>query len=184
MSVPNRQGGRRRRNKTDANGMPVAPRTIYVGGDFDPEDEASEENLVPAPEPDKDWHPVALSFYDALRQSPQRLYYELSDWAFAHLLCEQLSRELSPKFVGFKKVQDGETVSGLPIMIDEEHFEVMPLQGGSYSSIIKAMERLMVTEVDRRKARVEIERGAVVEDTIEGSIVSSRLELLKGGKSA
>lgn len=183
MSVPNRQGGRRRRNKTDANGMPIAPRTIMVG-EFDPDDEGSEENLVPAPEPDDEWHPIALRFYEGLRMSPQRLYYELSDWMFAQLLCEQLTRELNPKFVGFKKVQDGETVSGLPIMVDEEHFEVMPLQGGSYSSIIKAMEKLMVTEVDRRKARVEIERGAVVEDTIEGSIVSSRLELLEGGKSA
>ena len=181
MSVPNRQGGRRRRNKTDANGMPTAPRTIMVG-DFDPEAEESEGNLVPAPEPDPDWHPVATNFYEGLRNSAQRLYYEPSDWSLAYLLCEQLTRELNPKFVGFKKVQGGETISGLPVMVDEEHYESMPLSGGSMSSTLRTMEQLMVTEPARRKARVEIERNAVVEDTIEGSIVSDRLTLLQGGQ--
>lgn len=177
-TAPNRQGGRRRRNKTDHNGMPVAPRTIRIN-DVDL-DEASEDNLVPAPPANKDWHPVAANFYEALTKSPQRLYYELSDWSFAYMLCEHLTRELKPQYVGTKKVHDGETGSGLPIIVDEEIYEQMPVK--SLSAITKAMEKLMVTEIDRRKARVEIERGAVVEDNIEGDIVGSRMELLQGGK--
>lgn len=180
MAVPNRQGGRRRRNKTDANGMPTAPRTIYVG-DFDPDTEGSEENLVPAPEADESWHPVALNFYNGLRRSPQRLYYEESDWAFAFLLCEHLTRELEDKYVGTKKVYQGDSSTGLPIMVDEVVRERMPV--GSLGNVIKAMEKLMVTEPDRRKARVEIERGAVVEDDLGQDIVSDRMQLLQGGKS-
>lgn len=177
-----RAGGRRRRNKTDANGMPVAPRTIHVG-DIDWDEAASSGNLVPAPEPNEEWHEIARHFWEGLTQSPQRLYYEMSDWAFAYLLCEQISRELNPKFVGTKKIQDGETSSGLPIMIDEEMFEVVPMSGGSVSSIIKAMEKLMVTEIDRRKARIEIERNAIIEDDVQEDVVSDRMRLLQGGKT-
>jgi len=162
--------------------MPIAPRTIIVGRGFDPEEEASEGNLVPAPEANDEWHEVAARFYDALRHSPQRLYYEESDWAFAYLLCEHLTRELNPKFVGTKKVHEGETVSGLPIMVDEEMYEQMPV--GSIAAIMKAMEKLMVTEPDRRKARVEIERNAIVEDDLGDDVVADRLTLLQGGRSA
>lgn len=181
-NTPNRQGGRRRRNKTDANGMPVAPRTIMVG-DVDFSDEGSVENLVPAPPAREEWHDIAKHFYEGLQKSPQRLYYELSDWMLAFLLCEQISRELDPKFVGFKKVEDGETSRGVPVMIDVEHYEVMPIAGGSMSSILRAMEKLMVTEIDRRKARVEIDRGAVVEEDLGDSVVESRMQLLQGGQA-
>lgn len=180
MTAPNRQGGRRRRNKTDENGMPIAPRTIKIG-DVD-WDERSMDNLVPAPEAEEDWHPIAKRFYDGLRNSPQRLYYEQSDWMFAHLLCEQLTRELNPQYVGTKKVYQGDSSTGLPIMADEEMYESVPVR--SLNAIIKGMEKLMVTEIDRRKARVEIERGAIVEEEFGDNVVADRMTLLQGGKSA
>ena len=47
---------------------------------------------------------------------------------------------------------------------------------------IEALEKLLVTEVDRRKARVEIERGAAVEDTTHADdVVADRMRLIQGG---
>lgn len=180
MAVPNRSGGRRRRNTTTATGGQYIPDTIKVGSvDWDEEERDGE--LVPAFDPDPDWHPVATKLYGAMRESGQRVYYEPSDWAMAYILCEQITRELNPKFVGFKKIQDGETVTGLPVMVDEEHYEVMPLAGGSLASILKAMEKLMLSEVDRRKARVEIDRGAVIEDEdASDNVVQLRAHLMGG----
>lgn len=178
--VPNRQGGRRRRNTTTATGGQYVPDTIQVG-DVDWDETERDGEITPAPDPDPEWHPVAANLYDAMRRSGQRVYYEPSDWALAQILCEQITRELNPKFVGFKKVQDGETVSGLPVMVDEEHFETVPLVGGSLNALLKAMEKLMVTEVDRRRARIEIDRGAVLEDdSMADNVVQMRSHLLGG----
>lgn len=179
--APNRQGGRRRRNKTDENGRSIVPDVIQVG-DIDWDDEGSVENLVQAPDPDPDWHPIAKHVYESMQHSAQRLYYEPSDWALAYLVCDHITRELNPKFVGFKKVLNGETLKGVPILVDEPAFESMPLTGGSMSAIMRAFEKLMVTEVDRRKARVEIERGAAVEDDrFADDVVADRMRLIQGG---
>lgn len=179
-AVPNRQGGRRRRNTTDANGRQYKPDTITVGAvDWDEEEAAG--RLVPAPEPDPGWHAVALSLYNSMRHSGQRIYYEPSDWAVAVLVCNQVSRELNPKFIQMQKVQDGETSTGLPVTIDEPYFETVPLAGGSLSSIMKALEQLMVTEVARRTARIEIERGAAIEEDIPDNVYSMRAQALAGG---
>lgn len=180
MGAPNRSGGRRRRN-TSENGLSLLPRTVVVGGEgFDLDDEGSSENLVQAPEADPEWHPVAAKLYEGMRRSGQRVYYEPSDWALAYVLCEHLTRELNPKFVGMGKRHVGETDRGLPIMEDESVFETVPV--GSFAAIMKAMEKLMVSEPDRRRARIEIERGAVFDDSPETDIVASRADLVTAAR--
>ena len=179
--APNRQGGRRRRNKTDESGRSIAPDVIQVG-DIDWDEDGDVANLVQAPEADEEWHPIAKQLYESMQHSAQRLYYEPSDWALAYLVCDHITRELNPKFVGFKKVMEGETLKGIPILVDETVFESVPLTGGSLSAIMRALEKLMVTEVDRRKARVEIERGAAVEDDrFADDVVADRMRLIQGG---
>ena len=181
--APGRQGGRRRRNKTDEQGRSIVPDVIQVG-DIDWDEDGDVANLVPAPEADEEWHPIAKQLYESMQHSAQRLYYEPSDWALAYLVCDHITRELNPKFVGFKKVMEGETLKGIPILVDETVFESVPLTGGSLSAIMRALEKLMVTEVDRRKARVEIERGAAVEDDrFAADVVADRMTLIQGGQA-
>ena len=178
MTIANRNGGRRYT-------APGAGNDVINVGVVDWEDAESEGNIVEQPKADPGWHQIAKDLWEAAGRSGQRLYYEPSDWRAAYLLCEQITRELEPRFVGFKKVQAGETRSGLPIMEDVEHYERMPITAGSLSALLKGFEKLMFTETDRRKARVEIERGAVLENAPEQSeIAATRLELLEGGRSA
>jgi len=82
--VPKRSSDRRRRN---------AP----VGGEII---EAPAAVVVDIPESDSEWHPVARRWFESLKLSGQRRWYEPSDWAIAYLIAESISRDLNPQFVG------------------------------------------------------------------------------------
>lgn len=110
-------------------------------------DHAPAARAVRPPPASRDWHPVATRWYRALAASGQAAYYEPSDWATAYLLAEVISRDLHPQVVG----QDPDT--GLPIE------KAMPVKGASLAAWLKAMTGLMVTEGERRRARVELTRG-------------------------
>ncbi len=127
--VPKRSNQRRRKNKPD---IPI----VTAPG-------ASE---VPIPEPEEDWHPIAASWYKALIRSGQSAFYEPSDWAAAVIIAESMSRDLKPQFLGISEVT-GEVVRG-----------TVPINGTRLSGYLKAWTALLVTEGDRRRARVELER--------------------------
>ncbi|WP_018503071.1 phage terminase small subunit [Parafrankia discariae] len=129
--VPKRQAQRRRANKpeVEVRSAPAAP-----AGKAQP------------PAAARDWHPIARRWYKALAESGQSVYYEPSDWATAYLLAEVISRELQPQIVG----RDEET--GKPLTA------TMPVKGASLAAWLKAMTGLMVTEGERRRARVELTR--------------------------
>lgn len=84
---------------------------------------------VRVPHPDQSWHPIALKLYEGLKTSGQADYYQNSDWAFAYSLCEDLS----------------------------EYKKAGRRSGQQLQTIYSAMERLLVTEGDRRRARLELE---------------------------
>lgn len=111
--VPKRSEDRRRRNKVDTD-------TVEMAG----------EVLVPAGNPG--WHPVALHWYDSLRESGQHLYYEPSDWAAAHLVANQMSLMLQ---------------SGRP-------------SPTMFAAVWSAMGDLLTTEAERRRVRMEVSRRA------------------------
>lgn len=79
-----------------------------------------------------DVHPLAADLYESLKKSGQSQYFEPSDWQRARLMCEMLSRLL---YAG-------------------------KLSSMLYVAIQSDMASLMMTEADRRKLRLEIERGA------------------------
>ncbi len=110
---------------------------------------------VEAPVADQDWHPVAIQLYESLKESAQSFYYEPSDWSYAYVVCESLSRDLKPQFVGFENVGDDQTRAVA---------QVIPLKGGSLTAYTKAMSLLGVTETDRRRMGVEIVRAAQKRD--------------------
>lgn len=113
-----------------------------------------ESRPVKIPRADPEWHPIATMLWNSLKVSGQADFYEQSDWAFAYSLCEDLSLYKKPSVS-----KDG-----------EEYFK---RSGQMLQTIYSAMERLLVTEGDRRRVRIELhepeqntedEAGAVVLD--------------------
>lgn len=128
--VPKRSDQRRRRNKPEV-----------------PIDKAAGASEVEVPAANSKWHPVAKRWYESLAESGQSAFYQPSDWATAYLVAESMSRDLKPQFVAVNEVTGEEIVKALP------------LKGASLSAYLKAFGTLLVTEGDRRRARVELERG-------------------------
>ena len=85
---------------------------------------------VTVPDCPEDLHPLALKMFEALKVSGQSRFYEQSDWAFALVTCERMSRLL----------QDGST------------------SGSAWSAVDSALSRLLATEGDRRRLRLELVR--------------------------
>jgi hypothetical protein len=88
-------------------------------------------DLPDLPEPDPLWHPIATDWYLSLRESGQAIFYEPSDWAMARYAAELMSRGLSSD---------------------------RPPNGQYVSALDSVMARLLTTEGDRRRARIELER--------------------------
>jgi hypothetical protein len=133
--VPKRSDVRRRRNKADEPQKAPSGVVAQPGA---------------CPEPDPAWHPIAAGWFIALGESGQAVFYEPSDWATARLIAESMSRDLQPQVVGV--IQDGKD-AGLVVK------EVIPLKGASLTAYLRAMSVLLVTEGDRRRMRLELQRG-------------------------
>lgn len=83
-----------------------------------------------APAADPDWHPIAARLYASLKKSGQSAFYEPSDWAMAYSLCEDLSA-----------------------------YKRMDRRSGQMLAVIySTLSTLLVTEGDRRRAQMELER--------------------------
>lgn len=150
--VPKRSDQRRHREK------PEVPIETAIG--------AAE---VVVPDPDPDWHPIASRWFVSLAESGQSVFYEPSDWATAFLIAESMSRDLSPQFVGINE-KSGEVEK-----------DVIPLKGASLAAYLKAMSVLLVTEGDRRRARVELMRPVGEEDEAGVSELADYRRKLQSG---
>lgn len=87
--------------------------------------------LPELPDADPMWHPIAADWYLSLRSSGQAVFYEPSDWAMARYAAELMSRLLNSD-----RLPNGQLVAALD----------------------SVMARLLTTEGDRRRARIELER--------------------------
>lgn len=78
----------------------------------------------------QDPHPLVVDFYESLKDSAQSRFYEPSDWSYARLAMHVLNDALKqPRFSA--------------IML---------------SSLTSMLSSLLVTEGDRRRVRLEVER--------------------------
>lgn len=118
---------------------------------------------VGAPDADPSWHPVASRWFESLAQSGQSRFYEPSDWSTACLVAESMSRDLNPQFVGF--AQTGRDTT-------EPEFASIPLKGASLAAYLKAMSNLLVTEGDRRRAALELQRTVAVDEDEVAAVAS------------
>lgn len=85
---------------------------------------------VKVPHPDKGWHPIATQLYKAARASGQADFYQQSDWAMLYSICDDLSH--------YKKSQKRSSQMA--------------------ATIYAALTSLLVTEGDRRRARLELQQ--------------------------
>lgn len=92
---------------------------------------------VEVPEPEEFWHPIAIRWYLSLSKSGQRIFYESSDWMQAFYVAEAMSRSL----------------------------QASRLSGQLFAAVISATHDLLVTEADRRRMRIELERARDEGDT-------------------
>ena len=129
----------------------------------DPETAPGAEVVV-IPDGDPDWHPLALRWFDSLRDSGQSAFYEPSDWMLAQLLAESISRELKPQPVVNKE-------TGYVTWISK------PVMAATLSSFLKGNTALMASEGERRRHALELERAAPEEDASVEHLDDVRLRL-------
>jgi len=83
-------------------------------------------------------HPLARDLYNSLKESGQSMYYEPSDWQRARLMVDMLSNLL---------------------------YDPVKRSSMMYTAIQQDLKDLMVCEADRRRLKLEVERGSA--DTSE-----------------
>jgi hypothetical protein len=102
------------------------------------------------PEANPYWHAVATQWYDAVRVSGQSAFYVPSDWAMAWVVADQMSRDLDD--------------TGL-------------YRPSTVNLLLKTSASLLLTEGDRRRARIELARanqnGAGVAEPTPGAVVQN-----------
>lgn len=90
-------------------------------------------------------HELVTSLYEAMKQSAQAKFYEPSDWQVARLTLDQINREL--------QYQSG----AIPAM--------------KLTAFNQLLSNLMLTEGDRRRVRMEIERKPL--GSVEGKVLEA-----------
>ncbi len=92
---------------------------------------------VEVPALDPDWHPIARRIYEGLMTSGQAEFFQNSDWAMAFSLCDDLSHYKKP-------------------YVNRDGIEIHKRSPEMLKAILGGLERLAITEVDRRKVRIEL----------------------------
>lgn len=123
----------------------------------DPIDAVAVTGPVSIPKANPKWHPVAKRIYDSLESSGQAKFYEASDWSTAYMLAESLSRDLNPQFVGLAE-KKSVTKDGTLATETKPVMQRLPLKGASLAAYLKGFAALGVTEGDRRRMGIEIDR--------------------------
>lgn len=85
---------------------------------------------VKQPRGDGDWHPIVKRLWKAMNESGQAQFYEPSDWAVAYSVMDDLSNY---------KRQDRRSPAMLQV-------------------IMSSLSNLLVTEGDRRRVQIELQR--------------------------
>lgn len=97
---------------------------------------ASRQARIPAAS--RDWHPLARDMYRSLKSSGQSAFFEPSDWQAARLAAEATSR-----------------------MLKAERFSAVLL-----SAVDGMWSRLLMTEADRRRLRIELAKPKADDDAV------------------
>jgi hypothetical protein len=131
---------------------------------------------IEVPEPEYAWHPIAKDMWDSFSRSGQALYWEPSDWMLAKLFCESLSRDLNPQIVGIAPANEFGPAEAIKDRI--------PLKGASLAAYLKLAGQLMLTEGERRRVALELERTRAQKQGDDGAKIlpfkDRRAAMLRG----
>lgn len=117
---------------------------------------------TPMPKPNPKWHILATAWYRSLEKSGQTYFYEPSDWMAAVVLAEQLSREMLPKPILITNA-DGST---------ELEWVEQAMNGASLNALLKGWTDLLVTEVARRRAAIELQKGPSADEAVPAPLMT------------
>lgn len=188
--VPKRSEERRRRNKDDTELVKVNLDDLLAGEveipvppkRWDAVDPETGE-IYTLDEPEWYWEPITMSLWESFSRSGQSIFYEPSDWATAYMLMEVLDRWLKPQEVKVGQIGSSKDESGggdITYVFEEK---ILPMPGGVLTSILKGLASLMVTEGDRRRLRIELDRKKAQDAILSGgnvvSIVANREDLFR-----
>ena len=135
-------------------------------------------------DPDPGWHPVALAIYESFEESGQAALFQPSDWTKLYFLCENLSRELHPQFVGFAETYEVFTVDGKEQLmpVKKPIAGPIPLKGASINAAQAIMASLGMSHGDRQRMNIELKAasaGPAVDPIKEG--MAALAEAMKTG---
>lgn len=89
----------------------------------------------------RDWHPTCRRLWESLKNSGQSDFFQESDWAYAYSILEDFSFQKKAQAEGRK--MSAETIK----------------------TLYAGLDKLMMTEAERRRARIELEEPASDEDS-------------------
>ena len=118
-------------------------------------DQVAVAGSVAAPPAMPGWNAAARRWYDSLKKSAQAKFFEPSDWEYARLLAELLTKEYS----AVKVTKDGDVVPVLP-------------RAAMVNGILRAMSELGTTESSRRRMRIEVDREVEEPEEYELTVLS------------
>lgn len=153
--VPKRDSERRRRN------IPEQPTDhMAIGG------------TVRVPRASSGWHTRARAFWRAAAKSGQSQFYEPTDWQMLAYVCDLMTTLFRPGRLT-PQMEDAirDACAGLGLTKEERlrlEWLLAPVRPSAQmvASINSLLGSLLVTEGDRRRARLELERpGKSEEDT-------------------
>lgn len=113
-------------------------------------------------DPDPKWHPVAAAIYESFEESGQSALFQPSDWTKLYLLCENLSRELHPQFVGFAETYEEFEVDGKKHLmpVKKPISGPLPMKGASVTAAQAIMASLGMSYGDRQRLNIELKAAA------------------------
>ena len=138
-------------------------------------------------EPNPQWHPQATSLYEAVQHSGQAEFYTESDWVKLYIVCEQLSLNLQPTFVGFAKQAQVVTVNGDEqlVFVQNPISGIVPMNGATLNAIQSMMTSLGISEGDRRRMGMDLvrkQKGSEDDAAAQARADAEMLEAMRTGK--
>jgi len=134
---------------------------------------------VEAPyEPGEGWHEMAVTMYESVQHSGQAKFYTESDWTKLYLLCDQLSQNLQPQFVGMAKDWKVIMVDGEERLVQYQKpiAGIVPMNGATLNALQSVMTSLGISEGDRRRMGIELVHAKKDE---QGDAVSQAMKELR-----
>lgn len=144
--------------------------------------DVSKGELLPVdpPKAKSDWHPTAKRLYASFGESGQVEWWQQSDWLLAYSLMEDLSwwKRTEELAIKSRKVREGWDAKAALLTPDQREAEGWSRERPGVTQfaspqkmqvIYQMLGSLLITEADRRKAHIELERAV---DPVESPVVA------------